>query len=69
MSGPILESGSATPEDLLGNAAFVVRFLAEVSPHLRGDGLDPGLSEAGSQGLYWILSTVESTINEAINRM
>lgn len=60
---------SRHPADILTNASFVVRFLAEISLHLHDGGVDPGLSQEGSQGLSCILSAVEDTINEAVNSL
>ena len=57
------------PADILTNAAFVTRFLAEVSLHIHSDGRDPGLSEDAAQGLYCILNAVENTIQDAIGRL
>ena len=57
------------PADLLATAAFVIRFLAEVSPHLHSDGPDCGLSSSASQGLFNILVAVENTINDAAARL
>ncbi len=67
--GPGFCFRSQHPADILTNASFVAHFLSEVVLHIHSDGADPGLSENGAQGLYCILSAVEDTINEAVNRL
>ena len=67
--GPGFCSHSQHPADILTNASFVTRFLAEAALHIHNDGPNPGLSENGAQGLYYILNAVEETINEAVNRL
>lgn len=68
-SGTFNFSPTNHPADILANAAFVTRFLAEVSLHFHCDGRDPGLSEDAAQGLYCILNAVENTINDAVTRL
>lgn len=58
-----------TPADILSTVALVTHFLAEVAVNLHNDAVNPGLSEDGAQGLYFILSAVEDSINEAVNRL
>jgi hypothetical protein len=67
---PVLAFGSQSAVDLCQNALFVTRFLADVAPFVTDAGNNgPGLSEDGAQGLTLILSTVESTLSAAIDRM
>ncbi len=56
------------PCDILANTASVTHFLAEVAIHVHSDGLNPGLSEEGAQGLWCILTAVENSIQAAIER-
>lgn len=57
------------PCDILANTASVTRFLAEVAIQLNSDGPNPGLSEAGAQGLWCILTAIENSIQAAIERL
>lgn len=54
------------PADMLGNAASVVRFLADMTGELAGPaGGHAGLSNESANGLCLILTAVENTINRA----
>lgn len=55
------------PADMLGNAASVVRFLADVTGELAGPGGNAGLSNEAANGLCLILLAVENTINRAVS--
>ncbi|GEM_PF-3321401 len=55
------------PADLLGNAASVVRFLADMAGELAADGRQSGLSNDAANGLCLILTAVENTINQAVS--
>ncbi len=62
--------GQDSPDDLLGNAANVIRFLSEVTESMVGNQEGRlGLSKTGALGLYLILKAVENTINEAKSRI
>ena len=62
-------SPTSNPVDNLSVAALVTRFLADISVHIHGDGSSDGISQDGAQGLYYILRTVEETIQDAVERL
>lgn len=69
MSGPAFIHSTDNPLDMLGNAASVCRFLADVSGAMSGDHGQVGLTDESANGLCLILLAVEGTITEAMARM
>lgn len=57
------------PADILITVASVTHFLAECSHAFADSGPHLGISEDGAQGLSYILTAVENTIQAVIERL
>ena len=57
------------PADILATVASVTHFLSECSHAFADEGPNLGLSEDGANGLCYILSAIENTIQDAIGRL
>ena len=60
---------SEDPQALLANAACVCVFLGDVADQLHEDNPSGGLSAEGATGLSFVLDSVATTINTALESM